>query len=582
VNFYNYQSLDSLGAAPTGTITLSDQLGSSTTKTTLATLPVTGTAGSSTAMATGGATYTTTTLGAGTHVFYATYSGDANYSANQNIPDTFVNINGATAAMTMAPASNPAKNDKPLPVTITLAQSGTYPSPTGTVTLIAYNGSDPIFNSTAVSLVSGTAVVTIPANTLPITNIDLYSIYSGDKDYNSNTAIAHIQVISSGTVAPNVTITPPSGVQSTSPISIPVTVTGPGGSATPTGSVTLSVGGSFWGTQTLVNGSTSFMVSYLQGGANSLTVSYTGDSTYAGGTASGVVKVIAFSLISFNPNSQQIAVNQPLTFTVSVGTNTGNPIPAATGTIALVSGSYMSGPSALSAGSAAFTIPANSLAQGFDTITATYSGDANYAPSNNDEYVSVSAAIPPGINLSGTNLFMAPGSTTGNTSTITLSPIAGFTGAVTLSASLASSPAGAVNPPTLSFGATSPVTITGAGSQTATLTVSTSAPTSASITLPPAPGARWRRGAIALACMALFGLGAIRRRGRNALIMLVLLVGLVGSAVSCGGGGGSGSSGGTGSTGNSKPGTTPGVYTITVTATSGTINATTTVNLTLN
>jgi hypothetical protein len=64
--------------------------------------------------------------------------------------------------------------------------------------------------------------------------------------------------------------------------------------------------------------------------------------------------------------------------------------------------------------------------------------------------------------------------------------------------------------------------------------------------------------------------------------MLVLLVGLVGSAVSCGGGGGSGSSGGTGSTGNSKPGTTPGVYTITVTATSGTINATTTVNLTLN
>ncbi len=97
VNFNNYESLDSLGAAPTGTITLSDQLGTSTTRTTLATLPVTGTAGTSTALATGGATYTTTTLGAGTHVIYATYSGDANYSVNQNQPDTFVNINGATA-----------------------------------------------------------------------------------------------------------------------------------------------------------------------------------------------------------------------------------------------------------------------------------------------------------------------------------------------------------------------------------------------------------------------------------------------------------------------------------------------------
>jgi hypothetical protein len=276
-------------------------------------------------------------------------------------------------------------------------------------------------------------------------------------------------------------------------------------------------------------------------------------------------------------------VNEPLNFSVTVNAYTSNPIPVATGTITITSGSYSSGAIALSAGSASFTIPANTLPLGTNEVTATYSGDANYLSANNQNYISVANAIPPGINLSGTNLFMAAGSTTGNTSIITLSPIAGFTGAVTLSASLAGSPAGAVNPPTFSFGTTSPVTITGAASQTATLTINTTAPTSASITLPPAPGAAWRRGAIALACMTLFGLGAIRRRGRNALIMLGLLVGLVGSAVSCGGGGGgSGSSGGTGSAGNSKPGTTPGVYTITVTAVSGTINATTTINLTLN
>jgi len=581
VNFQNYESLDSLGAAPTGTITLSDQPGTSTTKTILATLPVTGTAGSSTAIATGGATYTTTTLGAGSHTIYATYSGDANYSANQNLSDTFVNINGATAAMTLTPAANPAKNDQPLQVTVALAQSGTYPVPTGTVTLIAYNGSAQVFTPTAVSLVNGTAVITIPANTLPITNIDLYAIYSGDMDYNSNTAVAHIQVISSGTVAPTVTIVSPSGVQSTYPFSLPVKITGPSGDPTATGSVTLSVGGSVWGTQILVNGSTSFVISALPGGTNSLTASYTGDSTYTGGTGSSVVNAIALPFINFNINSTQIAVNLPLNLSVSVSAFTGNPIPAATGTITLASGTYMSAATALTAGSATFAIPANSLAQGYDTITATYSGDANYLSGSNQTYVSIAAAIPPGITLSGTNLFVAPGASAGNSSTITLSPIAGFTGSVNLGAMVTSSPAGAVDLPTLSFGATSPVTISGAASQTATLTVSTTAPTSASISLPPPPGAHWRRGAIALACLLMFGIGAVRRRARPAFLMLVLLVTLAGGAVSCSGGG-SGSTGAGGAGGNSKPGTTPGAYTITVTATSGTVSAITTINLTVN
>jgi trimeric autotransporter adhesin len=71
----------------------------------------------------------------------------------------------------------------------------------------------------------------------------------------------------------------------------------------------------------------------------------------------------------------------------------------------------------------------------------------------------------------------------------------------------------------------------------------------------------------------------VRRKGRAAFLMLALLVTLAGGAVSCGGGGGSVTPGGGG---NSKPGTTPGLYTITVTATSGTVNAVTTINLTVN
>jgi hypothetical protein len=64
--------------------------------------------------------------------------------------------------------------------------------------------------------------------------------------------------------------------------------------------------------------------------------------------------------------------------------------------------------------------------------------------------------------------------------------------------------------------------------------------------------------------------------------MLILLVTLAGGAVSCGGGGSSGNTGAGGAGGNSIPGTTPGAYTITVSATSGTVTAVTTINLTVN
>jgi subtilase family serine protease len=585
VNFFNLQTLDSMGVAPTGTITLTDQAVSTNTTTTLATLPITGTAGSASALATGTAVYATSSLGAGSHLINASYSGDGNYAASQPSSGNFILINGFTAAMTLTPASNPAKNDQPLPVTVALAQSSNNPVPTGTVTLVVYNGSAILFNSSAASLVNGAVSITIPANTLPITTLELHAIYNGDKSYNSNAASANIQIISSGTIAPTVTMAPPTGVQASYPFSIPVKVTGPSGDATPTGSVTLSLGTNVLSTQTLGNGSTTFVIyqNGLPAGANSLTASFTGDATYTSGTGTGVVSVIASPWINFVPYGQYVAVNQPLAFSVTVSANTTNPIPAATGNVTISSGTYKSAATPLTNGSASFTIPTNSLTVGTDDVTATYSGDANYLPGNGDEFVNVSVAIAPGITLSGSNVAVAPGAVVGNTSTLTVVPTAGFTGSVTLAALVTTSPAGAVDPPAFSFGATSPVSITDAGGQTATLTISTTAETTASFAPPASPGgALWRQGEVAFACVLLFGVSAIRRRGKRALFMLLLLVVAAGGAISCGGGGGSSGSGGGGGKGNSNPGTTPGSYVVTVTATSGTISATTTINLIVN
>jgi hypothetical protein len=154
-------------------------------------------------------------------------------------------------------------------------------------------------------------------------------------------------------------------------------------------------------------------------------------------------------------------------------------------------------------------------------------------------------------------------------------PSGGFTGNVTLTAALASSPSGAMDPPTFSFGATSPVNITGASNGTDTLTVTTTAVTTGALVRPKSLGAPWyAAGGTALACLLFFGIPARRRRWRSMVGMFVLLALLIGGLASCG----SKSSGGGG--GNS--GTTTGTYTITVTGASGSITQTTTVTLTVN
>jgi N-acetylneuraminic acid mutarotase len=170
--------------------------------------------------------------------------------------------------------------------------------------------------------------------------------------------------------------------------------------------------------------------------------------------------------------------------------------------------------------------------------------------------------------ITGTAVSVAPGATTGNTSTITLTPSGGFTGVVSLSCAI--TPTAASDPATCSMPASA--TISSSGAQTVTLTVNT---TPATVALN-----RNRRffrplaGGTALACILLVGIPARRRRWWSILAMLALLFAVVGGALGCGGGSNGGAGGGGG-----NPGTTPGTYVITVTGTSGAITQTGTVSL---
>lgn len=156
----------------------------------------------------------------------------------------------------------------------------------------------------------------------------------------------------------------------------------------------------------------------------------------------------------------------------------------------------------------------------------------------------------------------APGATTGNTSTITLTS-SGFSGSVVLSAVIGQSPSGASLQylPTFSFSPSSTVRLTSSGAQQVTMTVNTTAASTAALHRPALPW--YGEGGAVLACLLLFGLPARRRRWLSVLGLAVLFAALAGGVTACGGGG-SGTGGGT-----SVVGTTPGAYTFIVTGSSG-------------
>lgn len=225
-------------------------------------------------------------------------------------------------------------------------------------------------------------------------------------------------------------------------------------------------------------------------------------------------------------------------------------------------------------GSSLLTLTASSAAAtGPATVTITGTSGSLTASTS----IALTVNPPPGFTLSASPSSLTMGQGGSGTTTVTVTPAGGFTGNVALTAVLTSSPNDAVDPPTLSFGSTTPVGITGASAGTATLTVTTTAPTSSSLVRPKRPGVPWNAAAgTTLACILLFAVPARKRGWRTMLGMLIFFGLLTSGVLSCGGGSGGGGGGGGGG-GNS--GTTAGAYTITVTGNLGSTTATGTVVL---
>lgn len=450
------------------------------------------------------------------------------------------------------------------------ASSGSGPAPTGTIRFADQTGVSAVVPVVAASATSARATFT--TTRIAIGSDTMSATYSGDTEYSPSTGLVSETVTGYNAV---MTLTPaanPANAGDADPLTITVANASGVTAPTPGGYIQLTENGaSLAGPYNLTNGSIRIdNIAFVVPGSYTFVGTYSGDNTHASATGSSTVSVEATPTVVVTPSLNALTTAQNLNVTVSV-LYAVDTAPVATGSVVLSGGGYTSNPSILSKGVASFTIPAGALAQGTDTLTVTFAPDITssgiYLAASGTASVTVNPA-PPSFTISGESINVARGATTGNTTKITASPVAGFTGQVSLAAKITSGPAGAQDIPTASFGTSSPISIIGTTPASATLTVFTTAPsTTVAYRFKP------RDAGLALAGILLLGMGLIRRRP-GWFGFLVMAVALCGGLVSCGGG--------AGKTTITDPGTTPGTYSITITGTGGNVSSTTTITLVVN
>jgi hypothetical protein len=236
------------------------------------------------------------------------------------------------ATVTVTPASISLVASNALSVVVTVANSSTGGStPTGKVTLIGGGA----YSSGAQNLASGTYTFNVPANALP-DGSDVFTVsYSGDSTYAAATGSATVAVTAvagtgtgTGTATANVTVTPtPTSLAASSTLSVAVSVAAAtSGGAPPTGTVTLAGGGYTSSAGTLSSGTFTFSVpaNSFTAGTDTLTVTYSGDSTYATSTGTATVTVTAptsatgtFAISATSPTAVTAGSSASSTITVT-------------------------------------------------------------------------------------------------------------------------------------------------------------------------------------------------------------------------------------------------------------------------
>jgi hypothetical protein len=459
---------------------------------------------------------------------------------------------------------------QPVNFTVTVAANSGSGTPTGDVSLIAQTGSSSSSSTGIGPFTLSRGSISSSTNMLPGGSYGVTAHYAGDGTYgvSDSTPPTQVTVSSEGsqTHVALLTFDPVTGQETSSNATsfqygssytvLRVDVTNSSGQlcssssyACPTGQVTLTDNGQQLDLPSYALNSTGYtedQTTLFRAESNSIVATYSGDNSYQSSTSpTDVITMTPAPTTTTLTGLPSTAVaNMCCEFTVNVTTQSRGLAPSSQveiqygNTTVTPGGDYIPVNGSPTTFASVQAVLGWTISQaGPTTFTALYPGDQRYAASTSAPVtVTISdfsmAANPTTVNIS------APGQS--GTTTLTVTPLYGFTGTVNLSCG-AYGPgiSCSISPTSVSINSSSPVT--------ATVTITTTAQPSAA---PPTahrrvpPGlllpAGWHRLLSALLALAvMLTLATARWRPAGWLLATALLV--AGILVACGGGGGGGS-----------------------------------------
>lgn len=329
---------------------------------------------------------TLTSLSSGSHSISAQYNSDTNFTASSASAIT-QSVTQATTTASATSSANPSAYGQSVTFTASVnpAFAGT---PTGTLTF--FDGSISLGSAT---LSAGSAQLTV--STLSAGSHSITALYNGDTNFTSSTSSAIVETVNAASTATTVasSANPSSFDQS---ITFTAVVQPPVGT-TAIGSVTFLDGSSSLGTATLSSGSAQLTVSALSVGTHSVTAVYAGNANLSGSTSAAISQVVngtaTTTTVTSSPNPSNFGQSVTLSATIQLAFGG-----SATGTVTFFDGSTSLGTSTVSGNVAQLAL--STLASGAHSLTAKYSGDANFYPST-------SAATPQTVNQGSTSTTVA-------------------------------------------------------------------------------------------------------------------------------------------------------------------------------
>ncbi len=386
-------TLTSTGVLPTGQVTFKD-----------------GTTyiGTGTLDASGVATLSLNTLGAGPHLLSVIYGGDAH---NSSVTATLaLSISQATTTTVLSSSGTPSVVG--LPVTLRAAASGNGATPTGIVTFFQ--------NTTALGTgtVDGSGNASLVVNLPTVGSYTLSAVYAGDTNDLPSTSPAFTQQVQKTTT--NTTLTSSSlTAQQGAAVQFAAQVSS--NAATPGGTVLFYDGTTLIGSATLnAAGLAVLNVTNLIPGQHNITAVFPGDSANGSSTSAGLPQVIQpITAVGLSADKNPASAGATITFTA--GVSGAGVVP--TGVVTFFDGAAVLGSAHLNAAGVG-TITVSTLTSGVHAIKASFPGDANNS-------AGASQVLNETINQATTQtLLTLPGSTAPVNAALTLIASVSGTGAI--------------------------------------------------------------------------------------------------------------------------------------------------------